>query len=226
MFLLILHVVNAKRRLLHACGDVSHSAFLSRPTRRSAPRMWRCFHSPGYLDMTSSVCSTHVEMFLSSSHSPFHPDRLLHACGDVSSRSSPLSPYFGSAPRMWRCFLADGDLAAPLDVCSTHVEMFPLGKRQKPRAHSLLHACGDVSLAILYAHHHHTSAPRMWRCFQIKYLAISDAVVCSTHVEMFLLQKMRFSSVKCLLHACGDVSCLVSMMEVMALSAPRMWRCF
>ena len=110
--------------LLHACGDVSQVNEHLRNSQKSAPRMWRCFwHRLGrcrrYL-----VCSTHVEMFLPPSASLQTGSRLLHACGDVSSRICFPFASLESAPRMWRCFYPRPPASECVTVCSTHVEMF------------------------------------------------------------------------------------------------------
>lgn len=49
-------------------------------------------------------------------------------------------------------------------------------------------------------------APRMWRCFLPQNLLGFLIVVCSTHVEMFLLYMPVLWVPTRLLHACGDVS--------------------
>ena len=50
------------------------------------------------------------------------------------------------------------------------------------------------------------SAPRMWRCFSIKLYHKAHFMVCSTHVEMFLMFPVHYIVGGSLLHACGDVS--------------------
>ena len=87
----------------------------------------------------------------------------------------------------------------------------------------------------------------MWRCFQHGTAASGHARVCSTHVEMFLLDVAEEVEKNSLLHACGDVSTdgvLVKMPDGVCSThvemfpskrsrrasstwfAPRMWRCF
>ena len=74
-----------RSRLLHACGDVSAMPISTSSRERSAPRMWRCFYSSSFFCKAASVCSTHVEMFLTDSAGQPIARGLLHACGDVSS---------------------------------------------------------------------------------------------------------------------------------------------
>ena len=69
-------------------------------------------------------------------------------------------------------------------------------------------------------------APRMWRCFQLVAFGYSLSVVCSTHVEMFLTSGPCADATGCLLHACGDVSCVLKRSTALCTSAPRMWRIF
>ena len=52
--------------LLHACGDVSVPEFETWGPLGFAPRMWRCFHRRRHGQDAGWVCSTHVEMFLST----------------------------------------------------------------------------------------------------------------------------------------------------------------
>ena len=78
-----------RQDLLHACGDVSTAKRERGRTRPSAPRMWRCFQSAVDSSDISVICSTHVEMFLSSSRLKARSGYLLHACGDVSHRMVP-----------------------------------------------------------------------------------------------------------------------------------------
>ena len=69
-------------------------------------------------------------------------------------------------------------------------------------------------------------APRMWRCFSLRALALSTPVVCSTHVEMFPEMTKAITTERSLLHACGDVSSLAASRAAIFWFAPRMWRCF
>ena len=152
------------------------------------------------------VCSTHVEMFLSCIIQSILQDRLLHACGDVSAPSVRHALIRRSAPRMWRCFpLLYPVLFIPW-VCSTHVEMFPTGPIISTVRRCLLHACGDVSSAMIDS--------------------CSLITVCSTHVEMFPHLPEAGGGKESLLHACGDVSVHYPLSGFCGESAPRMWRCF
>ena len=125
MFLVGTSTGITERHLLHACGDVSFLPAPSSISPESAPRMWRCFWDAGLFDVAPHICSTHVEMFLSTKFSTLSPMR--------------------SAPRMWRCFLYMQRDDWVGWICSTHVEMFlrlsPIINSRK----NLLHACGDVS---------------------------------------------------------------------------------
>ena len=78
-----------QQNLLHACGDVSDSPDIHDDFITSAPRMWRCFLGPAFVPAAHPICSTHVEMFLSSSRLKARSGYLLHACGDVSHRMVP-----------------------------------------------------------------------------------------------------------------------------------------
>ena len=69
-------------------------------------------------------------------------------------------------------------------------------------------------------------SPRMWRCFSIFDYVDSGACVFSTHVEMFLLVSLLMMRLQGFLHACGDVSMVVSMVVLIITFSPRMWRCF
>ena len=69
-----------------------------------APRMWRCFQLVAFGYSLSVVCSTHVEMFLTSGPCADATGCLLHACGDVSGQVKEMDEPFVFAPRMWRCF--------------------------------------------------------------------------------------------------------------------------
>ena len=112
MFPAYIRYLSAQEGLLHACGDVSGIKIFKDVSSGFAPRMWRCFHFRLSFSLRPFVCSTHVEMFLTSRFSQDVKSSLLHACGDVSvPRFVPL---------------------LTLLVCSTHVEMFP--SRQVPPA--------------------------------------------------------------------------------------------
>ena len=176
--------------LLHACGDVSIIQKTDNELYESAPRMWRCFYQEIATKFADDVCSTHVEMFPSSLSSAFHSMGLLHACGDVSNRTHYLNSPQMSAPRMWRCFLRN-DRFMFLD-------------------NRLLHACGDVSAPAGSWRRKGKSAPRMWRCFCALSTKWILRRVCSTHVEMFPSPLAQLSWMISLLHACGDVSLLMS----------------
>ena len=167
-----------------------------------------------------------MEMFLGRRRVRGRGRSLLHACGDVSStrRSTTTSP--GFAPRMWRCFLDDKSRLTVISVCSTHVEMFPRPTMAHRLSAGLLHACGDVSACMVELPKAHLFAPRMWRCFLADDLLRCECDVCSTHVEMFLGgHRFQVSGVR-LLHACGDVSRLLTTLKERKRFAPRMWRCF
>ena len=105
MFLAQTGSMSAVSCLLHACGDVSSSLSVSPNWITSAPRMWRCFHTPLRPVHLQGVCSTHVEMFLALIACVSYDTCLLHACGDVSIWLQWTSLRTMSAPRMWRCFL-------------------------------------------------------------------------------------------------------------------------
>ena len=174
--------------------------------------MWRCFHASELHYLHVQICSTHVEMFLSSVSRFILAVHLLHACGDVSDLARKAMSELRSAPRMWRCFYA-ADVSTPhssygisqasaprmwrcfsegpveereATICSTHVEMF------------LVTRLPMVVMA--------RSAPHMWRCFSIRNFFRSHWKICSTHVEMFLLGGHTMATKTNLLHACGDVS--------------------
>ena len=164
-------------------------------------------------------------MFLVPLSYPEHLLRLLHACGDVSYELIWRRPKLGFAPRMWRCFHYFQDNSHLQFVCSTHVEMFPPPLRRMPSRECLLHACGDVSSALLSARRN-AFAPRMWRCFLLLYTPIERLYVCSTHVEMFPRPICRRRCSPGLLHACGDVSAPIGSKHGLYTFAPRMWRCF
>ena len=104
--------------------------------------------------------------------------------------------------------------------------MFPPSEYLQGPEQSLLHACGDVSALLLFHHHFHRSAPRMWRCFHDMQRPSDHRGVCSTHVEMFPWRSPTGRYWPRLLHACGDVSSGYLGSYCIDLSAPRMWRCF
>ena len=97
---------------------------------------------------------------------------------------------------------------------------------RQDQSDGLLHACGDVSLASASTQPQPQFAPRMWRCFGFFEIYSLIAVVCSTHVEMFLRIRKPRMPILGLLHACGDVSGTASGCRGAGLFAPRMWRCF
>ena len=195
-----------RRCLLHACGDVSFTELMSTWLSLSAPRMWRCFYGRLGGGHHDCVCSTHVEMFLIRSLRRFNPQSLLHACGDVSASGCLLHNAGMSAPRMWRCYDILPDEITGSDVCSTHVEMFRSQPGTGPLHRCLLHACGDVSVWKKQIETVEESAPRMWRCFYSRISCRTCRFVCSTHVEMFLQERLSKEAKESLLHACGDVS--------------------
>ena len=172
------------------------------------------------------VCSTHVEMFLRRCLRSPALRSLLHACGDVSVYTFRPLVLDASAPRMWRCFFSGTSRNAYCRVCSTHVEMFLREYLIERSLKRLLHACGDVSSFNSCPAGVARSAPRMWRCFQGPTRRLDAEVVCSTHVEMFLLCLSRHPAGRGLLHACGDVSTRPASSARRHPSAPRMWRCF
>ena len=130
------------------------------------------------------------------------------------------------APRMWRCFSSTGFPDHGLQVCSTHVEMFPAYAYLEFRLARLLHACGDVSVLVCGDDPCRAFAPRMWRCFSSYVHDYQICGVCSTHVEMFLPGAEHKRMESRLLHACGDVSKFMKIYSAVARFAPRMWRCF
>ena len=150
-------------RLLHACGDVSMIRNVQADAEEFAPRMWRCFPIITLRIALSSVCSTHVEMFLRRVHHVQGHGGLLHACGDVSFSRFKHGILQGFAPRMWRCFLhVEGEIGKA-DVCSTHVENFSIIIYHK--SHLIAPRCGDVSCCISASFSSALSAPRMWRFY-------------------------------------------------------------
>ena len=130
------------------------------------------------------------------------------------------------APRMWRCYQALLRMCGGGAVCSTHVEMFLLRSSLSNASRRLLHACGDVSIRVMFSDTICRFAPRMWRCFLEELLVEFVVRVCSTHVEMFLSRKPPQRPQDCLLHACGDVSWSDAATRDSCRFAPRMWRCF
>ena len=66
----------------------------------------------------------------------------------------------------------------------------------------------------------------MWRCFSVLAGENFSQEVCSTHVEMFLPLFTASCMLRCLLHACGDVSPPSPSEGYGSKFAPRMWRCF
>ena len=124
MFLILFPPIIQTPGLLHACGDVSFRKPLDIRLAWFAPRMWRCFHGRRHGQDAGWVCSTHVEMFLTSFLPPDSLFSLLHACGDVSGSDNTIQISDSFAPRMWRCFWPYPALVWREEVCSTHVEMF------------------------------------------------------------------------------------------------------
>ena len=147
---------------------------------------------------------------------------------------------------MWRCFYGYIPAKKRIEVCSTHVEMFPPFHVCTALQKGLLHACGDVSTYIdrtilrskfaprmwrcfLEAGSRDTRcrfAPRMWRCFLFSVSTLFLTIVCSTHVEMFHTPVWPCGAWVSLLHACGDVSYIRTVVDEYFKFAPRMWRCF
>ena len=139
------------------------------------------------IPLNVAVCSTHVEMFPLMPRVPGLSTGMLHARGDVSlsDRKRRMRPEY--APRTWRCFLRLMIMAVCVNVCSTHVEMFPLGASSIDVWCGMLHARGDVSSVKVVLQSLWQYAPRTWRCFHYTLSSERILTVCSTHVEMFLL---------------------------------------
>ena len=172
--------------MLHARGDVSGTDNEIVISRSYAPRTWRCFHlMQSYLQIRK-VCSTHVEMFLTTRQIPPEKLCMLHARGDVSTGIRSRSSLPTYAPRTWRCFLLSIRKGIKCHVCSTHVEMFPTCRSKRLNRRRMLHARGDVSLRLSPVQLFHQYAPRTWRCFQRVVDYSQSPLVCSTHVEFFL----------------------------------------
>ena len=127
---------------------------------------------------------------------------------------------------MWRCFSPRPKQKKEVQICSTHVEMFPIQTFRNRLYEDLLHACGDVSDDFIKELDAQESAPRMWRCFHSRHGFPKALDICSTHVEMFPAPARCISSRRDLLHACGDVSRPCPTIATAGASAPRMWRCF
>ena len=125
MFLCLMALLVLLVGLLHACGDVSLGVFGFQGRFEFAPRMWRCFLLGLLKHFHRVVCSTHVEMFLTTRGRGLIRGSLLHACGDVSKRPTTTHSTSEFAPRMWRCFFESCYVYGFSLVCSTHVEMFP-----------------------------------------------------------------------------------------------------
>ena len=115
--------------------------------------------------LSTTVCSTYVEMFLDEGRLCSRRKCLLHVCGDVSRLPLAQLDMTWSAPRMWRCFCYQLVVDNIRHVCSTYVEMFPLETPYLVSDGCLLHVCGDVSLSTRKRQYFSWSAPRMWRCF-------------------------------------------------------------
>ena len=143
---------------------------------------------------------------------PFLSDvsRLPHVCGDVSLAADLPKGVDSSAPRMWRCFHPAKACSEGPAVCPTYVEMFLVPISQRNLFSCLLHVCGDVSIMVVLPCDEKASAPRMWRCFQGPHQDSCPSDVCSTYVEMFLVQKPLRELGHRLLHVCGDVSHIIS----------------
>ena len=134
------------RCMLHARGDVSESGMSASQEMKYAPRTWRCFHHDGPAHRRGYVCSTHVEMFPSTSTITSGKGSMLHARGDVSSSLHCSILTLEYAPRTWRCFFLTHEEARRHIVCSTHVEMFLKCFLSLVMKVSMLHARGDVSI--------------------------------------------------------------------------------
>ena len=131
--------------MLHARGDVSDSPVTYNVDVSYAPRTWRCFYNSRAYTGEVMVCSTHVEMFLTSDQICKLKESMLHARGDVSH------------------FLV-GDMVR-IKVCSTHVEMFLYTDNWNRMSDGMLHARGDVSGKAAFKATRDKYAPRTWRCF-------------------------------------------------------------
>ena len=151
---------------------------------------------------------------------------MLHARGDVSDMATLRVLIIWYAPRTWRCFHSMIDHSVTVFVCSTHVEMFPHCRREVLVPHGMLHARGDVSQASLRLYRILVYAPRTWRCFRRLHPCADRGGVCSTHVEMFLLDCHFLLHSLRMLHARGDVSMDQVIYKARELYAPRTWRCF
>ncbi len=132
-----------------------------------------------------------------------------------------------SAPRMWRCFLRAVRRSGECVVCSTYVEVFLSVNTPSNVYRCLLHVCGGVSVRIDCNHGHHAVCSTYVEVFLETYGAAQVCAsllhVCGGVSESHQLQNPLQSS---LLHVCGGVSRLPRSLARVALSAPRMWRCF
>ena len=172
----------------------------------SSPRPWRCFQYLSSPCTCTRVFSTSVEVF------PNHPAdsgdraRLLHVRGGVSSTHASLLVLAASSPRPWRCFRGLRCSDSFCGVFSTSVEVFltpvPIGIHVP----SLLHVRGGVSISKETGRMHTGSSPRPWRCFSVLLRHVSQSLVFSTSVEVFLKNGWNFHDRNRLLHVRGGVS--------------------
>ena len=93
-----------------------------------------------------------------------------------------------------------------LEVFSTFVEVFLVGRFSESRPSSLLHVRGGVSCIDGLRYALSESSPRSWRCFHDKTPSPKSGCVFSTFVEVFLVIAAKDRFCERLLHVRGGVS--------------------
>ncbi len=171
----------------HACGGVSYVGDGFKQAVVFSPRLWGCFFVQREREVGRLVFPTPVGVFPRLATRVYGFNGFPHACGGVSFswRKSYACPWF--SPRLWGCFPFPPATSRNGDVFPTPVgvflewQPFLVGMRRFP------HACGGVSdLAIGRARSTQFS-PRLWGCFSLDALYLSESSVFPTPVGVFLL---------------------------------------
>ena len=152
---------------LHTRGGVSKSVFTVADDAQFSPHTWRCFLLSSSPTTSTTVFSTHVEVFPCDCANSSKPLSFLHTRGGVSSvpSSNQSNPLF--SPHTWRCFLLSSSPTTSTTVFSTHVEVFLALSTLNKWVSSFLHTRGGVSNGLKQIADARKFSPHTWRCFHL-----------------------------------------------------------
>ena len=127
---------------------------------------------------------------------------------------------------MWGCFFMKRYFMLHASVFPTHVGVFLNPVKGGDELFSLPHACGGVSSSQKSVIDLGPSSPRMWGCFPGISLSVRQHRVFPTHVGVFRSKTDEDPRGIRLPHACGGVSKVSRIRDIIMESSPRMWGCF